>query len=408
MPLSRHFYSLDEVQAALFYTASRYDAKEAMFWCKELIDSGLIGEAISTLFESWLWHKGPFCLSWLLDAWTTLHSEELSEEAILESVYQLCSCRKKDHSLWNILALTPCEVDRVTPKTPPLPIEDINDKEQYFLRAIYQGKARSAWWISQYMESFRVWELIEWFTTHVKQVNPMCLEAIKGYEHLLGYRSDEYDTIMRCCAILLTCLSPLQQKHSLLPLPSMNQIMKNTVEEWNTLNGKMARRVYSIPTACLYGRTQRGKMKWSQHNLIQLNCVEKYLIGCPFWEEAISEYGVTTDKEIQWKSDVARETFYGQYFPDDIPDEWTLIEKKKSHGDGVLGPNEMVSLSKYARSYLSSTSHYVWNATKMLHVQLEKRQILDCDPSNIAFPQPLHPLDESLLEPVHKRCIIKA
>ena len=37
MPLSRHLYSLDEVQAALLYTTTRNSPTEALFWCQELI-----------------------------------------------------------------------------------------------------------------------------------------------------------------------------------------------------------------------------------------------------------------------------------------------------------------------------------------------------------------------------------
>ena len=73
MPLSRHFYSLDEVQATLLHTNS-------LFWCQELILSGCIAEAISTLFQSWLWNVGPINLQWLIDAWQTLALDEISEE----------------------------------------------------------------------------------------------------------------------------------------------------------------------------------------------------------------------------------------------------------------------------------------------------------------------------------------
>jgi len=419
MPLSKHFYSLDEVQAALFYTAGRYDAKEAAFWCQELIDSGCIGEAISTLFESWLWHKGPFCLSWLLQAWSTLRSEELSEEAILLAVYQLCSVRKKDHSLWNVLALSGQEVDRVTPKTqsskdpvipktqsskdPVIPKTQssqslkTNNKENYFLRAVCQGKARSAWWISCYMSSDRVWQLLEC-------ISP--LAALKGYEDLLGYRSDEYDMIIRCCAILAACLSPLQQEESYKPLPTtMDKHLQDALTEWRLLNGRMARRVYVIPTACLYGKTQRGNKKWSQSNLVQLYQVEPYMIGCPFWDNALLAYAsINEEGKIQWKSDADRSAFYQAYFPDDIPDEWSLAEKKKSHGDGVLGPTEQVLLAKYARTHFASLSRLAWGTTKAVQLYLEKQvqNKNECDISTIVH-QHIFPFDEALLEPVHKR-----
>ena len=89
MPLSRHFYSLDEVQAALFYTTANNKSTEALFWGQELILSGCVGEAISTLFQSWLWNTGPMRLQWLVNAWKTLASEELSEDDVLLSTSHL-------------------------------------------------------------------------------------------------------------------------------------------------------------------------------------------------------------------------------------------------------------------------------------------------------------------------------
>ena len=397
MPLSKHFYALDEVQAALFYTAGRYDAKEALFWCKEMIDSGCIGEAISTLFESWLWHKGPLCITWLIRAWTTLRSSELSADSILESVYQLCSFKKKDHSLWNILTLSSSSVDQVTPKTPLLPDENMDDKEVYFLRAIHQGKARSAWWISHYIESERVWWLVEWYLIHVRCADSSYLEALKGYEDLLGYRSDEYDTIIRCCAILSACVTLLNDS-----IPIIDSKMKLEIEEWKTLDGCKARRIYTIPTACLYGVTQRGNMKWSQHNLVQLYNVEAYLIGCPFWDEALADYAIIVNEKIKWNTDELREAFYQKYFPDDIPDEWTLAEKKKSHGDGILGPSDKVTLAKYARIHFSGQSRLAWSTMKTAQAQLEKRENQECILSNVADCGHA-PFVESLIKPVHKR-----
>ena len=78
--LSRHFYALDEVHAALTYCSRRNDPVETLFWCQELLHSGHIGETISTLFEAWLWHKGPFHLSWLQHAWSTLRSDTSSND----------------------------------------------------------------------------------------------------------------------------------------------------------------------------------------------------------------------------------------------------------------------------------------------------------------------------------------
>lgn len=374
MSLSRHFYALDEVHSALQYCSTRNDRVETLFWCNELLRSGCVSETISTLLESWLWNKGPFCLSWILHAFSTLGGDECSEEDVLLSAYQLScvSYLKRDHSLWSILALhalnVPC--DRVGAKTIPHPFTD--DREIYLVRAIVQGRAYSAWCMVQQMDWDRVRTVLSWYSSSTSfTLFQTCLSYFDEYEKLLGYRTPEYDTVFRCLTVIMICLSPLQQEESFRPLPSCLDASK--IDHWNSLLGTKAR-VYSIPTSALYGRTLRGRMRWTQSTVSQLNNIEPHLIGCPFWEEAISEYGTILNSMILWNSDDDRETFYQRYFPDDLPDEWTKPEKAKSHGEGILGPTESLTMVKYARNYLSKWSRFAWNMHPLIQRLLEGKE----------------------------------
>jgi hypothetical protein len=391
MPLTRHFYALDEVHTALQYASTRNDRLETLFWCKELLLSQCVGETISTLFESWLWHKGPFQLQWLLGAWATLAGEELSEDDVLLAAYQLSaiSYRHRDHSLWNILVLTAqgAAPERLTPKTPAI-LPSSDDRECYFVRAVYQGKAYSAWWMSRWIAVDRVWELLGWYATHcTKHGAPYhtYFKALQNYEQLLGYRTDEYDTIVRCLAVLSLCLSPSQQVQSLSSLPSAIDATSLTrLAEWQERLGRKSYRVYSIPTACLYGTMGRGRIPWQSSTVSQLN--ETHLIGCPFWEEAISEYALIDGLLIHWNSDPGEpsvEQFYDRYFPDDLPDEWTKAEKERSHGDGLLAPHETVHLGKYARRFLSQCARLAWNVRPIVRIFLEQHPITECHPTAI-------------------------
>jgi hypothetical protein len=404
MPLSRHFYSLDEVHAALTYSSRRNDSMETLFWCQELILSGHIGESISTLFEAWLWHKGPFHLSWLRHAWSTLRSDTLSSDDILLAASHLSTIpyQQQDHSLWNILALSQGMPDRVTPKTPSWISLDIDAEELYFIRALYQGKARSAWWMAQQWEDARVWSVLESYAAH--RYPTFLWDALRKYEQLLGYRSPEYDAIMRCVAVLSCCLSLEQYKKSQKELPSeLTAIQKDTLERWDTCVGRKKRRIYTIPVACLYGVTERGRHHWSYTNVRELNDIESGMIGCPFWEEAIAEYG-TIGNRIQWNSDDDLESFYDRYFPDDIPDEWNKAEKLVSHGNGVLGPTEIVTLFKYSRSTFSKWSRLAWNTQDLVQKRLENVK-WDGIMSAVYIPYIMKEYDKKILEPVHKRVI---
>jgi hypothetical protein len=417
MPLSRHFYSLDEVQAALLYTTSRNNPTEALFWSQELILSGCVGEAISTLFQSWLWNTSSMRLKWLIDAYKTLASEELSEDDILLATYRLATIHhtNRDNSLWNILVLTaqnPNEMpDTVTRKTPNvIPSEDI--KEVYFVRAIFQGKAQSAWWVSQFIEPDRIWILLDWFAENIhiqyKQEYKSCLEALQNYEQLLGYKSNEYDIIVRCAAVISMSIWPNKQEDSFREL--ISEIDKNnalTLNELAVSVGRRERRVHQIPSACLYGTTLRGRSRWAQSNYTQLYNVEKYLVGCPFWDEVLNEYAeVTEEGEIKWHDDDKMEEFYEKYFPDDIPDEWSKKDQQKSHGDGVLGPTDKPNIWRYSRNFMSKPPQLAWNTTKSVNNYLEKVDISDCSVERIAelYKNSSLLTEEDLkkLEPVHK------
>ena len=375
MSLSRHFYALDEVHSALQYSSTRNDRAETLFWCNELLRSGCVSETISTLLESWLWNKGPFCLSWILHAFSTLGGDECSEEDVLLSAYQLScvSYLKRDHSMWSILSLhalnVPC--DRVGPKTIPHPFTD--DQEIYLVRAIVQGRAYCAWCMVQQMKWDRVRAILTWYIDHMSFTSlKTCLSCFEEYEKLLGYRAPEYDTVFRCLSVITICLSPSQQEESFRPLPSSLDD-PSRIDHWNSLLGTKAR-VYSIPQSALYGRTLRGRMRWTQSTVSQLNNIEPHLIGCPFWEEAISEYGTILKSTILWNSDDDREAFYQRYFPDDIPDEWTKSEKAKSHGEGILGPTESLTMVKYARNYLSKWSRFAWNSHPLIMKLIEGKE----------------------------------
>jgi hypothetical protein len=421
MALSRHFYSIDEVQCALMHTTSRNLYNESVFWCKELLLSGCIAETISVLFQSWLWNTGPLRAKWLIDAWNTLTSDEVSEYNIVLSAYQLSNINYKhrDSSLWNILLLTgtnPNKMpDRITKKIPKSMPSDFDSKEKYFVSAMYQNKARCAWWISQFIETERVWELLKWYSTYLRSKYDnqytTCRDALYNYQMLLGYKSEEYDKITRCVAILLHSIPYTFQDSSF--KDQVADIDIDTSKFYNQISshiGYKSSRLFSIPSACLYASSLRGRMRWTHNNHIQLNNIEKYLVECPFWNEELTKYASISEGDIQWNSYDSMEEFYNKYFPDDIPDEWDMNEKNKSHGDGLLGPVENLSLKKLSRTLLGKAMYYTWGFGRDINACFETIldtssvdiNGLDCIIRVFKSPVPLSEEDLKKLDPVRK------
>ena len=98
-------------------------------------------------------------------------------------------------------------------------------------------------------------------------------------------------------------------------------------EDWSALEGRRARRKFT--TRILWGCTESSEA--------ELLDIETALQGSAYWEEAAKDMG-GWDK-IK-KNSAVREAFYELYFPDDIPDEWSLEERAKSHGRRITGDGQ--------------------------------------------------------------------
>jgi hypothetical protein len=59
--------------------------------------------------------------------------------------------------------------------------------------------------------------------------------------------------------------------------------------------------------------------------------LEQALLESPYWSTVLTQFH--TGRE--WISDDKKEAFYDLYFEHDIPDEWSLADKEKSHGRGL-------------------------------------------------------------------------
>ena len=62
------------------------------------------------------------------------------------------------------------------------------------------------------------------------------------------------------------------------------------------------------------------------------------------------------------KRDKDYESFMDWYFPDDIPDEWSLEDQKKSHGNGVNQSNDKPILRRYFNRWVDmKDSCKIWD-----------------------------------------------
>jgi len=153
-----------------------------------------------------------------------------------------------------------------------------------------------------------------------------------GLEHdMRGYSlfADAVQCALDCVILPKSCWAELSTNE---PVD-----LQKMLEEWSEFD-----RLYEIPYMCLYGMTWRGCGGDTTEELNQCS------LTSPYWKARAL---FTTDSE--------KEDFYDTYFPNDIPDEWSLKEKLKSHGSGVDCSNG-APLSRWWRSWISPDHLWIW------------------------------------------------
>jgi hypothetical protein len=371
--LTRHLYSHDEVAAALLWSIRCKRIVEAAFWVKEMIDTELFDELYNTLFNAWIWYFGIAHLTALTHLYELFHKEqETTEEEIIRFVTGLCGLNR-DASVFALLTMgatdgirQPDHFHEVSKLAGFFDNEVCSELEIAAFSALWQKKIRLAWWFMRSLwlqDADRMWVLLD------KLAEMKLGSDIKEVFRLL--KSDRVSQwASRALAFCCFGLDKKTFKKSLEPFvkATIPDYLNVHLESWRKLEGQRARRIYAIPHASLYWLTQRGKMNHKKTNLQGVYCGKwQSLRGSPFWERVLAE-------EEPWADDTKKEHFWETYFPDDIPDEWSLEDQQKSHGEGALIGDETPSYLKYSSKWFNQCeTRSLWMGVSNALNSIEKR-----------------------------------
>lgn len=362
--LTRHLYEVDEVAAAISWCIKKRREIDTAFWVKELIDSEMTDELYSVLYSAWLWNVGIGRLDVLRVLYDLYHrEEETGEDDLLAFAVTLARIHwgYHDSSVFTLLAFGAVDEyqwDRTVDVRVCINL-GVTDLEKEFARACWTGKARLAWDLSRSLwqeNKERTWLLVKEIQQlkYNSAVMNQCLEILEKEECDTSWAS-------RACAVAAICLSREEAKYSIKPFqPSLMSSIDDQVNKWRGLEGRRKRRIFEIPRDCLYWATRRGRSTNEKKNLRKVYCGSvagcslQDIRGCPFWERVIQE-------ETPEASEDHFQQFYATYFPDDIPDEWSLEDQQKSHGHGALIGSEVPNYRKYAEKWFRTVpSQVVW------------------------------------------------
>jgi hypothetical protein len=149
--------------------------------------------------------------------------------------------------------------------------------------------------------------------------------------------------------------------------------VQKSLTEWTLSVGRRSRREYTIPRDCLYGCTARGLMLNTATTLHELDDLLEQMETGDYWSEALGGRAfveLSIDEQFE---------FTTNYFPDGHPMTWSTDEKVKSHGYGVLRPDEKIETRKYWNIWTRNVkSTLLWNGwTESIRMMEGKKEIFD-------------------------------
>ena len=357
-----NIYRLDEVKAALQYSIHNKNSEEAIFWANELIISNELDELKNVLFVSWFHSIGLGNIEILYKILS------VSDDELLNVVYGMTmlkesmrDCTMPVMFLYGI-ANKESKVSNIQFVLPSSLIQ-ANQRIDTFIKTVLLGKYLAAWFLYVDIPDNILKNIID-----VKYKN-VFLKQLLDALHTSTYNK----WYVRCAFIAMLCTREeilLEAQGSIVQIDNEN---KQQIVEFNKIKEKRKRRCYTVPRDCLYGKTKRGTMTFQENNIHELYDPDYILENSSVFEGIEDMYGSMDGFKL---NSTARnyEDFMEWYFPDDIPDEWSLEDQQKSHGIGVNQSVDKPNLRRYFNRWvnLKSTSK-IWDKETVVMNAIEKQ-----------------------------------
>jgi hypothetical protein len=380
--LTKHLYRVDEVLSSLRWSIINHNIKETAFWTIELCESNFEQECLDMLESLWIYSIGFG--SWYSLRLIQLIYEEgsINQENMVEITCALAKRRICDSTIFHLLlrgATTPLTWKPEFPhskeyKTIKEGVED----------CLKRGKLNEAWLLGRSMKVEEHWEMLEAMASDLGRS-----EAIQIIKEL---RPCVYENLAASYVLVslddLTWISSKERIENNIPIEVLNLI-----EEWSVEKSMRKRRaIKPRPEAILYltDRSEQSQYTTSEPD-IQLGLLET-LKQSEYWSCILEHY--MEDKK--WKSNEHQEKFYEIYFPNDIPDEWSLESREMSHGRGLGKSIEQARTRFIYHTLQRSKSLELWNS---------KFEEIDCtmDWSSLYSVKPVFQFP---LKPIKKNFVI--
>ena len=346
--LTIHLYRKDEALASIRWAILSRNYTEAVFWGLELYDSNMEHDAIQMLTFTWMTCIGFGSLSCLETLHTLMGADRNEWCQILMS---WCKVPVHDTTAFHLLLRGVSTPSSWQPRF--VHSKSYTDIDEALYNALRRGKLVDAWLISRAMNTETQWSTLEQFAKDKKRLGALAILR----------ESQLTDIEKRAAAFTLVTLDGPILNTALMPLVSRLPIeLVSAIDTWDTDNSLRTRRVFKVrPEALLYlcDRSSQGVSDTSEPDIQQ--DLEKNLVASSYWRQVL-----TTHMKRGIATDIKMEEFYDIFFNyklHDIPDEWSLADREKSHGRG-LGKSDEQARTHFINTIIQrSTTLGLWNST---------------------------------------------
>jgi hypothetical protein len=368
MELTRNLYRLEEVKASLIFCLVNGKKKTALFWCEEILASEcgwILGEV---LLKSWIWYACPYDVALIYDIRNADYDYDV-DDCIIQIVLRLIAAIQKGER--NVIrTLTLGLRTHPTGGYTKKPTKEQKKTEIHHILsdAGSRGLGDRMWYyLSRNLDFPNLNDLVR----GTKGQKKIITAAIQTLIELSAYGDYKLPALAACC-IIISCRKDKRKiickKSDIDDIPNY----RLSIASWLQKQGKRSGRIFDIESVGILGLRK-------ENSLPEIRDIYPSLQnGTPFWKRIAAAYDISNDS--------CKEDFYDTWFPNDIPDEWSLDDQKKSHG--LAAPS--LTCKKYLESYFRTFTKTKYYGLYLLHS--EKQSILDFETfyNNLKTVQPLY------------------
>ena len=345
--LTKHLYRIDEVLSSLRWSIITHNITETAFWTIELYQSNLSQECLELLETIWVYHIG-FGSWFLLRLIFKIYEEgDITQEDLVSIACAFAKRRLCDSTVFHLLLR-----GSISDSVKSFPhSKDYLTAQEAIHDCLSRGKLQEAWHLSKYMTEKELWQTLEPIATSFQRQD--------AFENIKGLRSCRRESLALAFTLVsldeISWIASQEEIENCIPIE-----ICQAIDEWNSETNIRKRRAIKPKIEALLYLTKRSDQTpyISSEPDIQHGLLET-LLNSEYWSGILHEFMT----ENKWKSERHKEVFYETYFPQDIPDEWSLADREKSHGRGLGKSKEQARIRFIQLTLQYSKSLELWNST---------------------------------------------